>query len=453
LIYADQLSFTFKNSDAPTVLRATFHIKPGEICLVAGKTGSGKSTLLKMLNGLLPHFGTGRIEGRLLIDSELMTGKKPHDFTHLIGYVNQQPENSFVARIVEDELAFTLEQLGVERAQMHRKIQRVAETLRITELLGSEVKTLSGGEQQKVAIAAALVAGQRLLLLDEPTSALDDDSAMATLSLLKDLAKVEGLTILIAEHRLERVAPIADSLLTVFRGGSIKHEPMSSELLSKIRHDSTYRPIEKLGAEAKSNSQQIGAIVLNQTDLLVQFDSKVLIKGASVQLREREITAIIGPNGSGKTSLLWALAGKEPSLSKTAMVPQIATDLLFLGTLSQELHESDTFSGEPSGTTGGIFESLVGRIDPRIHPRDLSTGQQLSLVLAMQLTKSAPILLLDEPTRGLDHSAKQQLAMTLSLLRDSGKAILITSHDLAFVKLVADRTLEIKDRDLVEVIS
>jgi energy-coupling factor transport system ATP-binding protein len=135
------------------------------------------------------------------------------------------------------------------------------------------------------------------------------------------------------------------------------------------------------------------------------------------------------------------------------MVPQIATDLLFLGTLSQELHESDTFSGEPSGTTGRIFESLVGRIDPRIHPRDLSTGQQLSLVLAMQLTKSAPILLLDEPTRGLDHAAKKQLAMTLSRLRDSGKAILITSHDLAFVKLVADRILEIKDRDLVKVIS
>ena len=445
MIRAKNLSFTYKNSEAPVVLRANFNIQPGEICLVAGQTGSGKSTLLKMLNGLIPHFANGRLEGQLLIDGKDMTGEKPHEFTNVVGYVNQQPENSFVASTVEDELAFTLEQLGVDREQMKNRIDQVAKLLQISALLDRETISLSGGEQQKVAIAAALIAGQKILLLDEPTSALDDVSARSTIRHLERLAKSEGLTILIAEHRLERVAPIADSLLTIFRDGSVSHEPISADLISQIENSSRYLPVSK--------SPGVGAIALNRNNINIEFGSNLLLKNSSIQLRHSQITAVVGPNGSGKTSLLWALVGQAPNLAEVAMIPQIATDLLFLSSLRQELHDSDEFSQEPSGTTGNILESLVGRIDPNIHPRDLSTGQQLSLVLAMQLTKRAPVILLDEPTRGLDHEAKQQVVNLLIKLRNEGRAILITSHDQAFVNLVADRKFEISEQRLIEVSS
>jgi energy-coupling factor transport system ATP-binding protein len=211
------------------------------------------------------------------------------------------------------------------------------------------------------------------------------------------------------------------------------------------------------------------APLLVATSLSVSYDSHLALHHIDVNLTPGCITAVIGPNGSGKTSLLWAIQGQlahsgtvrladgrepahikpVPRLSELAMVPQWAADLLMLNSIAQEMAESDAFAQVDQGTTAKLFSQLAGRIDPARHPRDLSAGQQLALVLAIQLAKGARVLLLDEPTRGLDYESKKQLATQLGQVRNQGKAILLASHDVEFIALVADQILELESGRLV----
>jgi energy-coupling factor transport system ATP-binding protein len=194
------------------------------------------------------------------------------------------------------------------------------------------------------------------------------------------------------------------------------------------------------------------------------------VKKTNLTLFGNQITALMGENGSGKTTLCWAIQGsgtrttgsvktsagdpKELSVQErlaiTTMVPQRAADLLFLNSLADELHESDTFAKVPAGTTANLFQKLAGRIDTAIHPRDLSAGQQLALVLALQLVKNAPVLILDEPTRGLDYAAKRALAKQLELVRNAKRSVLLATHDIEFVAMVADRVLVLKDGQVIK---
>lgn len=442
MIKLDNLTFTFQGAESPVINRATLSVEKGEICLVTGQTGSGKSTFLKMLNGLVPHFSNGRLSGSLAVDSIDLTGSKPHDFAHLVGYVNQQPGSAFVSNMVEDELAFGLEQLGIERARMKALINQIATQLEIEDLLARNLSSLSGGEQQKVAIAAALVAGQKILLLDEPTSALDDDSAQLISRLLSDLASQHGVAILIAEHRHERLLTIAHSQIAIDKNGLV----VKTKLTEASRRDLANNAIEFSRPAVAKNPR-----VFHKAQISIEHDGVNLLRNASINLSEGQITGLVGPNGCGKSSLLWSLASDHPGLNSVALVPQVATDLLIMSTLRDEFSDSDAFAGVESGTTGKIFESLAGRIDPSIHPRDLSSGQQVALALAIQLAKSVDLVLLDEPTSGLDHHAKQQLANQLAKLRDEAKMILIASHDIHFVEQVANRVLTIASGQIIEV--
>jgi energy-coupling factor transport system ATP-binding protein len=204
--------------------------------------------------------------------------------------------------------------------------------------------------------------------------------------------------------------------------------------------------------------------------LEVSFNTVAAVKPTDISLFGNQITALMGENGSGKTTLCWAIQGSgtrtkgsvitsagDPKdlsvterLSVITMVPQRAADLLFLPTLSDELHESDEFAEVPAGTTAALFQKLAGRIDTSIHPRDLSAGQQLALVLSLQLVKDADVLILDEPTRGLDYAAKRALAKQLNLLRSPSRTVLLATHDIEFVAMVADRVLVLKDGSIVQ---
>lgn len=427
--------------------RANFALAAGEIALLTGPTGSGKSTLLKMLNGLAPHFSNGTLSGQLVIDETEMTGGKPHDFANLIGYVNQQPEGWFVASLVEDELAFGLEQLGVEASEMKAQIAKTAANFGLTDLLSRQVSTLSGGEQQKVAIAAALICGQKILLLDEPTSALDETSAATTIQFLADLANEHGVTMVIAEHRYERLASLADSRIKVEKDGTVSYRRLNDADRQELRAESKLSPRPRISQATNG----LPGSRFERRGINVSFGSQHLLSDASLALEANQISAVVGPNGVGKSSLLWALLDHEQTGARIALVPQVATDLLILSSLGAELAASDRSSSAAAGATGKIFQELAGRIDPSVYPRDLSSGQQVALALALQLTKPADVILLDEPTRGLDVLAKQQLANLLFNLSDEGKFILLASHDQSFVKQVADRVLTIQSGQIVEV--
>lgn len=453
------VSFSYSHSDAAVLKRVNLDFAKGEFCLIAGPTGSGKTTLLKVINRLIPHFSPGEIYGQVLINQIDVSNKMPQQLAELVGYVPQSPDESFVAQNVIDELAFGMEQLGISPIEMRNRIERVAGKVGISQLLDREIATLSGGEKQRLAIGSALVAGQQVLLLDEPTSSLDAVIASEILFLLKDLSKTHGITVLIAEHRLERVLPLIDSMVTVYADGSVNKGPADSPILDQRIKP----PLPQEWKDKTPNFAGTRVTAAEIQDLSIAFDGEPVVSNVNIKLSSGSITALIGPNGSGKSSCLWAIQGsglrtsgtvlvsgtdpaklKAPDrLGLVALVPQRATDLLFLNTVSAELRESDAASGAIVGSTAKILEKLTGRIDPSIHPRDLSAGQKLALVLAIQLVKDAPLLLLDEPTQGLDYGAKEQLAKLLKNLAAEGKAIVVASHDLEFSAQICDQVLEL----------
>lgn len=489
MIELSNLTFSFDQAESPTLNRLNLSYRAGELGLVCGPTGSGKSTLLKAINGLAPHFTAGAASGSIHIHGQEFLGKPPFEFSRLVGYVSQQAENSFVADLVAEEIAFGMEQLGISPDEMSRRIAQVAKQLDIEHLLEQNVTTLSGGQQQRVAIAAALAAGQKVLLLDEPTSELDAASGHELLLLLRKLADQENLCVLIAEHRIERALGLVDSV-TVVHGDGTASKAEKNDMHALLNDYRMVPPAVELGqaldwkplpltieSAAKhwsrmpkhplvNNKATTPEKVLLEASLVsVRYSNLKAVDQVSLQLFESEILGLMGPNGSGKSSLLWALQGTQPfdgavnlttsgkspaalpqaeRLAHITLVPQAAADLLMFNSISEELADSDRVAKQPNATTAAIFADLAGRIDPKRHPRDLSAGQQLALVLAIQLAKGAQIFLLDEPTRGLDYQSKKQLAAQLKALKKQNHAILLSSHDVEFLSLVSDRVIRLE---------
>jgi len=434
MIELRNLSFGYGPDNSSVLRRLQLTIPKGKFVLVCGPTGSGKSSLLKVINGLAPQFTGGRLTGSILIDGQDVTGTQPHDLAHLIGYVNQQPEGAFVTDTVEEELAYGMEQLGYAPEIMRQRVAWLAERFDLADLLSTPLGFLSGGQQQRVAIGSAIAAGQKILLLDEPTSALDPAAAELTINLLAELIQNDGLTVVLAEHRLDQVIEKADLVIVTHGDGTITSGP-ASVIESEPR----------LGAKVNLHIPRTNlgsASLLSLRDLSVSYGGKEALAPTSFDLKHGLVIAAVGKNGSGKTSLLWAtFEAAEREGIKCAMVPQVASDLLFLSSVAEEFLESDSYAGVPASSTGKLLKDLVGKVDPATHPRDLSAGQQLALALAVQLVKGVDLILMDEPTRGLDELAKQALAKIINSLADEGKAILITSHDSKFLAQVADRTI------------
>ncbi|MEY4310938.1 MAG: hypothetical protein RLZ71_864 [Actinomycetota bacterium] len=475
----DSVSFGYSGSESPVLTRATFSVAPGEFALVCGPTGSGKSTLLKLVNGLAPHFTGGNLSGTIQIADSDVTGAQPHDLAELVGFVNQQPEGSFVADIVAEEIAYSLEQLGFDPSEMEARVSHYAQLVGLEELLDRPLASLSGGQQQRVAIASALAAGQKILVLDEPTSALDAASAGEVIRLLADLARKSGITVLLAEHRLERVLSLVDTVIVVNGDGSVVKSlpgdafkdyrlvPPSVELGRRLGFEKALLSTsdanlpKNIEFEPLDLANPSGEFALRVENLSVSYGDVTAVSNVSFDVSRGEVVSLMGPNGSGKSSLLWAIAGAgkrssgsvatpfgEPAdlnlherLCAISLVPQRAADLLFLGSIAEELAESDAFANVASGETAKLFLELTNRTDPKQHPRDISAGQQLALVLALQLVKGAPIVLLDEPTRGLDYEAKRHLAKAIETIRESGRTVLVASHDIEFVAQVASRVV------------
>lgn len=501
MIKLDSVTFSYSSSDSAILKRVHLEIGKGEFVLIAGPTGSGKSTLLKVINRLAPQFTGGNFSGSISIDGRNITHLQPNEIAEVVGYVGQNPVESFVTETVLEELAYGMEQLGLAPDFMRVRVVEIAKLVEIEHLLDSKLEEISGGEQQRVAIGAALAAGQKILLLDEPTSALDTHISKRTVQLLRKLASEREITILLTEHRVERVMELVDSIVLVHRDGSVTkgpaeiafNDPRIEPPLISLSRKLNWTPaattvsmaqnywgstadkyVIRQGANHNSSDASgTSKTVAVAIDISVNFKNAVAVSGVSFKIQSSQITALMGRNGSGKSSTLWALQGsgwgkdasvagqitiegKDPAklnnldrINLVAMVPQKASDLLFLDSLGKELAESDSFSQVASGTTSSIFANLVGRVDPGIHPRDLSNGQQIALVLASQLTKNAPLVLLDEPTRGLDYTAKQELSKSLQKLKRDGKAILVASHDVEFLAALCDQILVLEKGQLI----
>lgn len=494
MIRFDNVTITYPDADRPTLVDVSFEVPEGELCLVVGVTGSGKSTLLRAVNGLVPRFTGGTLEGSITVDGRSTATLPPRDLADVVGVVGQDPAAGFVTDFVEDELAYAMENLGVAPEVMRRRVEDILDLLGLHELRDRPLTSLSGGQQQRVAIGSVLTAGPRVLVLDEPTSALDPAAAEEVLAALQRLVHDLGITVLIAEHRLERVVQYADRVVMVPGGGLPVVVGTPSEVLAgspvappvvELGRLAGWEPVplsvrdaRRMAADLRDRLAPLvpqgarprhGEVVVATRDLRAAYGRIDALRGVDLDLRAGEVVALMGRNGAGKSTLLEHLVGLRPPTSGevvvmgrdphrlsarevvrcAGLVPQDAGVLLYHESVAEECAASDRDAVLRPGTTRAVLDRIVPDIDDDLHPRDLSEGQRLGLALSVVLSAEPPIVLLDEPTRGLDYTAKRRLIRVLAGLAHEGRAVVIATHDVEVVASVADRAVVIAEGEVV----
>ncbi|MFJ8161095.1 ABC transporter ATP-binding protein [Streptomyces sp. NPDC096136] len=606
MIRFDQVSVTYDGAAHPSLRDADFTLPEGELTLLVGPSGVGKSTLLGAVSGLVPHFTGGTLRGRVTVAGRDTRTHRPRELADVVGTVGQDPSAHFVTDVVEDELAYGMESLGLAPAVMRRRVEETLDLLGLNELRDRPIATLSGGQQQRVAIGSVLTTHPKVLVLDEPTSALDPAAAEEVLAVLQRLVHDLGTTVLMAEHRLERVVQYADRVLLLPAPGeppvlgtpsdimavSPVHPPVVSlgrlagwtPLPLSIRDarraaaplrarlsgrapaatDTAPPALEALpappvlgahpappaseargsgggapetgsgaaprtlpappaleargsGAAPRGTAEGRGgerlraaaptaptprpgllarltrrrpagttpttptptsspaataataAPAATATHLGIRRARAEVLHDIDLTVAPGETIALMGRNGAGKSTLLAALTGTlAPTTGQVAvgglaphrtppaemvrrvgLVPQEPRDLLYADTVAAECAAADADAGAAPGTCRALVSALLPDVPDGTHPRDLSEGQRLTLALALVLTGRPALLLLDEPTRGLDYAAKARLVETLRALAADGHAIVLATHDVELAAELAHRVVILAGGEIV----
>ncbi|MGO4189320.1 ATP-binding cassette domain-containing protein [Pseudarthrobacter sp. TAF60_1] len=439
-----------------------FEPASGTITVITGPTGSGKSTILRGIAGLLSHVDGGEVSGTLRVSGADRAATPPRDTARLIGVVLQNPRAAFATTRVRDEIGLALELRGMQSAAAKARVLEVAERIGVSALLDRNISTLSAGEATLVAIAAAVVDQPALLLVDEPLADLDTAARGHVIAVLSTLARGAGVCVIVAEHRAEALVPVADSWWTIDDGAL-----MPGAAPSPPSPPAAVRPTATQPADSVS--------VLTATNLAVHRKGKPLVRDASLTLHRGEVAALVGPNGAGKSSLLVALAlgegtrgegtvdGDVVDGGRIALVPDASDDLFTRDTVAGELRAAERRQARAArksgrGRTGSdeapprSAESHLARLRGDVimpigheHPRDLSAGERRILAIALQTMDNPQVLLIDEPTRGLDPAARTAVSAALRAAADAGAAVLIATHDHDFAHNLGARILPMRD--------
>ena len=483
----------YKNYGAIPVLKGvSLEISKGELVSVVGASGAGKSTLLYVVSSLeKADKGSLFFEGQdiaQLSNKALAQYRNEH-----IGFVFQfhhlLPEFTALENICIPGW------IGKKaKKQLEKKALELLDFMGLADKAQKKPHTLSGGEQQRVAIGAALVTHPKVLVLDEPTSALDPIAAEEVLSILHRLVHDLGLTVVIAEHKLERVIQFADRIVYingegVANVGTPEEILMQSPIAPPIVHLARALGLKEIGVTVRemrrmttefrqletSNKVKVTPTPSNSTiisfeKLTVSYGSTIALNQISSHINAGEVVAIMGRNGAGKSSLLKALAGvNQPTDGSISLlgknpfelhgkqrretigfIPQEPSDLLYGQSVAIECEQADRDNELSAGTTFAVLQQLVPGISTATHPRDLSEGQRLGLALSVVLSSNPSILILDEPTRGLDYQAKNELTrMLINFSASFGKAVILATHDVELVAELASRVIFIADGDIV----
>ena len=477
------LGYAYPHSARPALEDVSLEVAPGEFVLLAGRSASGKSTLLKAACGLVPHFHGGEIEGEVRVADLDAIVAGPGELAAAVGYLAQDPETQVVSTTVAAEIELPLEMRGDEPADRARAVEEVALALAIPHLLDRTVDTLSGGELQRVALAAALVTRPRLILLDEPTSQLDPVAGDELIWLLRRLNEEWGVAVLLAEHRLERCLAAADRVVAMEAGGISFDGPPADFLAWASDADPALEtPAARLFSLAGIDPLPVGVRDARQTlrgmgvghppqpairrvpdphpsdpaleakNLWVELDRgedlRDVLKGIDLTIRRGERVALMGRNGAGKSTLLRTAAGLyEPVAGKIA-VNSIALLTQNPGDYLVRERVGDELLGE-QGMVALRVLGLEDKIDA--DPRDLSGGERQRLALAIALAgrmegEHLPgVVALDEPTRGMDHARKDDLVGLIGDLAERAAAVVVATHDVEFASAFADRVVLLGD--------
>ncbi|MFJ6791493.1 ABC transporter ATP-binding protein [Streptomyces angustmyceticus] len=515
MIRFEQVSVTYGDAAAPTVQGIDLTVPEGELCLLVGPSGVGKSTVLNAVCGLVPHFTGGTLHGRVTVDGRDTRTHRPRELADVVGTVGQDPRAHFVTDTVEDELAYGMESLGLAPDVMRRRVEETLDLLGLAELRDRALSTLSGGQMQRVAIGSVLTAHPKVLVLDEPTSALDPAAAEEVLSVLQRLVHDLGTTVLLAEHRLERVVQYADQVILLPSPGA---PPVIGSPAEVMAVSPVHPPVVALGRLARWSPlplsvrdarrraaplrERLAGVTPPATGTGTGTgagsgkaplpplpapagspdDAAAVVRGLGVRrgrtevlhqveltVRGGEMLALMGRNGAGKSTLLGTLVGMHTPSSGTVrvggatphrtgprallrhvgLVPQDPRDLLYADTVAAECAAADQDAGAAAGSCRALVGRLLPDVPDSVHPRDLSEGQRLALALAVVLTARPPLLLLDEPTRGLDYAAKARLVEVLRALAAEGHALVLATHDVELAAELAHRVVILADGEIV----
>jgi len=431
----DRLTYAYPG--APAALREiSLRIEEGEVVLLLGASGSGKSTLLRALAGLVPWFHGGRFEGRVEVDGRDTRRARPADLAGTVASVFQDPEDQVVLGRVEAEVAFGLENVGTPAGEIAVLVHGALAAVGAEHLAGRRVTELSGGELQRVCLASALALEPRLLLLDEPTSQLDREGAEAFL----EHALGNGAGVVLSEQRPATALRYADRVVFLERGRILLDAPPDDALewLGEHRPAWIRQPSNNLLLAGEETVCRVTGVSF------AYGDGPRVLDGASLEVRRGEIVALTGPNGCGKTTLAKLAAGLlEPhggSVERTGRSTFLLQDPGRY--LVRERADDEVALG------GGLAEArcalaAVGLAGYEArHPRDLSSGERERLALATVLVGEPDLLVLDEPTRGIDPERKLELAALLRAQAEE-RGTLVVTHDGPFAAAVADREVSL----------
>lgn len=493
MIAIDHLTFTYPNKNNPALLDVTWLAEEGEFVLVAGPSGSGKSTLLRCINGLVPHFSGGVLSGRVTVTGIDAVAAGPRALSRRVGFVAQDPEAQAVLDRVESEIAFALEQAAIPAAEMRVRVEEALDLVELTPLRDRPLQTLSGGERQRLAIAAALALHPQVLVLDEPTSQLDPQSAEDVLRALVRLNEDLGLTIILAEHRLERIVRYVDRL-TYLENGRIVVDASVREALAEIdagpplvqlARALDWRPMPLTVKEgrpfalaAAKTEEPPARVAISVTEPLLEveglhfsYNGKHTLKNVDISIGAGETVALMGRNGAGKSTLLKCVVGllRERAgeiriagrsirgrdvadiCREVGYLPQNPDDLLFAETVQDELRV--TMRNHQLPESPEDVERLLARLGlgdlSEQYPRDLSVGQRQRVALGAVTITRPRVLLLDEPTRGLDARTKSALAAIWRRWLDEGAGILLVTHDVELAAIIANRTVMLSGGEVI----
>lgn len=482
-------SFCYEGCDEPVLRDVSFALDPGAFAVLCGPTGSGKSTLLRAMKPEVAVAGTA--SGSIRIMGDDPADLDPRTSAARTGFVMQDPENQLVTDTVWHELAFGLENLGVETAEMRRRVAETAHFFGIGAWFDRKVKDLSGGQKQLLNLAAVVVMQPDVLVLDEPTSQLDPIAAKSFFDVLGRVNTELGITVIIIEHRLEDVLPMADRVLYLQEGAVsffgtpagfigrliasddpfIAALPAATRIAQVAGGTGDVQPVTVREGRAfladllaerapgisagdlpsfapETPEREPGEVLLTARDLWFRYDraDAFVLRGVDIDVRAGQVAAIVGGNGSGKSTLLSALAGvrkpergkvRKSGDAKIALLAQDPKSLFVCDTLLDDLMEWCEYGGYDRAAVDemmGLFglELLGGR-----HPYDLSGGEIQKAALAKVLLLNPDVLLLDEPVKGIDAVTKEQIGEVFAQLAEQGRAVLFTAHDLEFVSQTA----------------
>ena len=488
------VTITYPGAVQPALANVDLAISEGELVLVVGQTGSGKTTLLRAINGLVPHFTGGTLAGSVRVAGRDTSTHHPRDLADVVGIVPQDPLSSFVTDTVEEELAYGMECLGVPASTMRRRVEETLDLLGLADVRDRPLLSLSGGQRQRVAIGAVLTAHPRVLVLDEPTSALDPGAAEEVLAVLQRLVHDLGITVVLAEHRLERVLEYADRViyvpgdarpLVVGTPAEVMQASPVAPPVVRLGRLAEWTPLPLSVRDARRQARELrerlrqrpgrprrtvsAEPVVSVERTRASYGPVPALRGVTLDIAKGEIVALMGRNGAGKSTLLSTLVGlRRPDagtvridgvdpatltgprlIGRIGLVPQDSTDLLQRDSVAAECADADRDAGVEPGSTAALLARIAPEIPGDAHPRDLSEGQRLVLALAVVLVATPAVLLLDEPTRGLDYPTKERLSDLLRDLAASGHAIVVATHDVELAAETATRVVVLAEGEVV----